>query len=143
MSSNELENLQKMLSKKLVEEYLQLLNRGEFDKIQLAEMFYDTLSIVQKKIFERVGRKEGTTPPKLKYKWQENFLEKMQLKYGSLLDHIRSQGGILVSHPYSLELDRLKHLIELCNSLELKFTITGQSEYRPGYSFKIILSKNR
>jgi hypothetical protein len=69
------------------------------------------------------------------------FLRKLSLPL-NLSDHMRCYDEKEATfHPYKGEMDDFEKLIDTCKRLGLTFTVTGESEYFPGHSFRLIIKK--
>jgi len=49
----------------------------------------------------------------------------------------------LISYPYSLELNDLEKIVNMCKARKLDLKIIGDSEYFPCHTFKIIIKKRK
>jgi hypothetical protein len=100
---------------------------------------YYYLGAVMKYVLYLAGQEEGNYLSRGTALWKRNLVE--ELSY--ILDHPRTQGEYLISHPYSLRLSDLEKIVNVCKTRNLDLVVSGESEYFPGYTFKITISKKK
>ena len=100
---------------------------------------YSDLGKTMKKAFEVVGKTEGKFPGNTKG-WKRDFWDAAQKNCG--VDHPRDRGEKIVFHPYKLHSYQLDNLVDVCNQMDLKMWISGESEYFPGHTIKVNIKQN-
>jgi hypothetical protein len=103
------------------------------------EGVYHYLGAVMKYVLYLEKRKEGNYIGNVAA-WKRNLLNNLSPR---VLDHPRTLGKYLISYPYSLELNDLEKIVNICKAWKLDLKISGDSEYFPGHTFKIIINKKK
>ena len=102
----------------------------------LRELYYNLGGIMHALISERMdleGIKELEKPP--------DFIRKISVPF-PLSDHmICYSGGKVSFHPYKGKMEDFKKLIRELEKKGFTFSVSGDSEYFPGYTFKIVIEK--
>lgn len=129
---------------KLVEKFLDDIQSKENE----SESFYRTLDYqltsLLKYVRYKLGHKESRSFSSYRFSenhWKHKFGKEIKMIGYPTIDHLRSGKGKIVSHPYDSDKNQLTELIELTDKFDVDFWLDGKSEYRPGYSFRIIFKK--
>ena len=102
----------------------------------LKELYYNLGGIMHAITSERMaleGIKEMEKPP--------DFIREISVPF-PLSDHMRCYtNGRVTFHPYKGRMEDFRRLIEHLEKKGFTFFVSGESEYFPGYTFKIVIEK--
>lgn len=120
---------------------LELLKIPEDEREEFLESLHYYSGVLQKYLMYKRGFTEGQLIyGRVRKKWVRDVLQ--TLKNG-ILDHLRRKRRFVVAHPYCLNKEQLRRLVDYVYDRELELLITGRSEYFPGNTMKIILGYKR
>jgi hypothetical protein len=129
------------LTQKTIEKIDKILSELYYKDVKiefLNDLYYNFGAIMCGVALEKMSL-EGKTEIDQK----PGFLKKLSLPF-NLGEHMRCYDKDEVTfHPYKAEMDDFQELIDNCKKVGLTFTVTGESEYFPGHSFKLIIKRKK